>query len=569
MQTAVTTMFAPYCIAGIGALGLCVYLLQKNPFRSSRLIATIGLVFLAAIGLFFHLVLKQHGRDIPFDTEHYYLGAKYYKELGYKYLYPAYAQALKEQTGQEIPFIRDVSDSSNCFPTNQYIALELEAKNQFSPARWSAFTNDVISDTAMTADPRHIWFANDHGYTGSPWLTLELQPFTLIPLVFRGVLLSIDFIIFGLTLYLLGSYFGWVNTLAGLVAYLFFPPGDYSFSLLGFSLLRFLWVFWLVASLIAFKKQSWALAGILFGIATLDRIFPVFFAFAAIWVMTLQSINRQGTLAIKLKPCLQITGYFTVTILMGVCITETLWPGHWLLQFAFLKDLSIVPFAPAFGWLKVIHFYPVDRFVVQGTGLTDGLVLYYDKAATLVIHQRLFWPFYLAWSAFTTATLCILSPFRLKPLVAVTLIGFFLIFQFATLSHYYLVLDLILVCIFLEQDWRAVNLLIVPVFTLGAIILCYGATGIAFCFLSLLLALFFTGTAAWFIFKDHHRYMVSLILMTTVIGVIWFTRHDFIIQTQLKQEYEHNIQRENNNISGVRTNTLEYKSLRLRSPSSV
>ena len=549
-------MFLPYCLAGVTGLGLAIYLQQARPFKFAGVVAVLTLVLLAGIGSFFHFGLHQHGRSVSFDLEHYYLGAKYYDELGYKYLYPAYACALKEQTGQDVPFIRDVSDSSRVIPTKEYPQLESEARRQFSSNRWQSFSKDVVSDTYMMAAPYHAWFGNDHGYTGSPWQTLELKVASAIPIQFRSILLGLDYLLFGVVLFLLGKTFGWLNMLAGLVLYLFFPPGEYGFSLLGFSMCRFLWLLWLVAGLAAIHKQRWITAGIFLGLASLDRLFPIFFALGAVWVVGLQCLNQSGDLVKKLSPCLKLFGGLTVSMCGGIIITEVLWPGHWSLYFTFLKNLTAVPFAPAVGWFKVVHFYPVDRFGLQ----VGPIIQYYDKLATGEIHQRMLWPFYVIWSVFTTGAICLLAPFRLKQLTAITLVGFFLIFQFSTLSYYYLVLFLPLVCIFQNQGWFGLRYLMVAAIIPATVLLNYSSTGIGFCFLSLFLALFFTGIGAVFIFKDHHRYMASIFLAALTVGQLWLTRHDFNIKIQLEQKYEHHLQRKENNISGVRQDNLEHQS---------
>jgi hypothetical protein len=521
----------PYGLACLIGIGICVCLLQLKPFKLAKQVGTYGLLTFTAIGLFFHIGLHQRGQSVPFDSDTYYLGAKYYKELGYKYLYPAYSQALKEQTGQGLPFIRDISDRGHYFPTNEYPALELQAQHQFSPARWSQFTNDIVLDFTMNKDPTHVWFGVDHGFTASPWLTLELQPFTLIPINHRASLLSVDFILFALLFGLLGKYFGWRNALVGLSIYLFFPPAYYSFTIPGTSLLRFLWLVWLSAGLAAFFKRRWLLAGILLGLASLDRIFPIFFVIAAIWVLAVQAPQQEGTWRKRLAPWARLTSGVVLSLILGIGTTELIWPGHWLLQIAFLKDFASFPFANAYGWLKVVHFYPVGHFAVQA----HDVYLFYDRPPTELIHQRYYQPFFLLWSAFTTVTICALAPLRLNRTAAVTLIGFFLIFQFTTLTYYYLAILIPITCIFMQQGWPGLRYLIGCALIPGAIFLCYSMTYFSFCFFSLLMALFFTSVGAWFLFPIHTRVIVPFILVVVCICLLHITRNDFKLAAQIEK----------------------------------
>lgn len=212
---------------------------------------------------------------------HYYLGTRYFAELGYTGLYAATVLADLEDEPQRFrpgELVRDLA-SNRPEPRALAVARGRELRERFTPERWQAFKQDVA--LFREANPPELWdrrgYVMDHGYNGTPLTTLVLGG-----LANRDWLPSRDFIALmrWADIYLLALAGLLVAGLEGAgvgLLFLFFlfanPLDDYAF--VGAAYLRFGWLLALAGALLALRRGADATAGALFALATGLRLFPV------------------------------------------------------------------------------------------------------------------------------------------------------------------------------------------------------------------------------------------------------------------------------------------------------
>jgi hypothetical protein len=208
---------------------------------------------------------------------HYYLGAKYFDELGYYGLYEQTLVAQRADGGPlaEIRRIRDLRTYQPIIPPG---AGELARAPGFSDARWHAFKADVATLVAML--PLDTWrrVLLDRGYNATPTSDALARPLV-------GVLdlsnethlwLAQLFDVVGLLLLtvLLWWVFGWPIAAMALAALFLFPPTAGRFF---GGMIKYDWFFVITLVPILLRRNRPASAGAMLGIATCLRVFPVVF----------------------------------------------------------------------------------------------------------------------------------------------------------------------------------------------------------------------------------------------------------------------------------------------------
>lgn len=275
-------------VISLGCSGLCM--LEQRARRigldvPERWCKAVGLVITAVAFLnyfdFFNPNTRYYDYYHRHEFYHYYLGSKYFDEVGYKRLYPCTAIAGVESGRRghiERGRMRDLSGGNVLVPIAQtYVFSDPEqCKRHFTPQRWQAFKADVNwFESAARGD---YWdkMVTDHGYNPPPVWTMtgkllsSLAPagdhfFKLLALL--DVLLQLGAVL------MLGWAFGWrVMTMATVFWGCNAPA---SFTWTGGAFLRQDWFFLFVASLCLARKHRFALSGAALTWSALLRIFPV------------------------------------------------------------------------------------------------------------------------------------------------------------------------------------------------------------------------------------------------------------------------------------------------------
>ena len=125
-----------------------------------------------------------------YDMIHYYLGSRYFDELGYFDLYPACILADRENGGPHFrpdPETYQAQDENgySILPFQQAITKGAEVKARFSPERWQAFSHDFITlqREYYGLTLKYWWqMVNDHGFNGTPaWAAYASPLASVVP----------------------------------------------------------------------------------------------------------------------------------------------------------------------------------------------------------------------------------------------------------------------------------------------------------------------------------------------------------------------------------------------------
>jgi hypothetical protein len=206
---------------------------------------------------------------------HYYLGAKYFDELGYRDLYGRVLLADREQS-LGLESVPQVNDLYTYQPTTPEQAIA-KLTGTFSPERWQAFRQDLTLVQSHETGPRFSRMLTDHGYNASPFNTVIYRAlahaFTLQSYAARTFLLGLDLVLLVASV----GFVVWAYGLRrGLAVGVFFVTffGVASLQVAGF--LRYDWWLATVMAVCLYRRERYVLAGLALSYATMTRIFPAF-----------------------------------------------------------------------------------------------------------------------------------------------------------------------------------------------------------------------------------------------------------------------------------------------------
>jgi hypothetical protein len=231
------------------------------------------------------------------DQYHYYMGAKYFPELGYDGLYRCAVVAqddlgssysyVNEDTGKTIKLdmskevhhpdkkIRNLGDDNLLKPVGELLAHPEKCRDLFVPARWEAFKQDVAF--FRTSSDKGYWedMQKDHGFNPPPVWTVAGKLLADAHPASTGYLQFLA----GLDIaYILGMFvalywaFGWRVFAVG--AIFWGCQSSAPFYWTGGAFLRQDWLFFMVLSACLLRKKYHALAAAALVYAGLLRIFP-------------------------------------------------------------------------------------------------------------------------------------------------------------------------------------------------------------------------------------------------------------------------------------------------------
>lgn len=244
------------------------------------------------------------------DQYHYYMGAKYFPEIGYDGLYKCTAIAQDEigrvkvdvDGNGERPYdlraevrksdkkIRNLSGDNLLMKVDELLAHPEICRDRFTPERWEQYKRDVtFFATQCYLDNYWTTMQQDHGYNPPPvWtiagkfvgnLHVDLKD-TPAGFEFGGDARRRDLQILAVidVLYILGSFFaiywafGW--RIFAVCAVFFGTQSSAPFYWTGGALLRQDWLFFFVLSACLIRKKYFALSAAAMVYAGLLRVFP-------------------------------------------------------------------------------------------------------------------------------------------------------------------------------------------------------------------------------------------------------------------------------------------------------
>lgn len=233
----------------------------------------------------------------PHDAYHYFLGARYFAELGYTRLYACTVVADAEAGfGGDLEARRVRNLETNLIERGSRTAADPErCKSHFSSDRWQEFTRDVawFRERLPASEWRRLQM--DHGFNGSPVWLLAAAPLASLP---GGVarwlpaLTLVDPLLLALLWTGVARAFGWR---AACVAAVFWGTNGFADAVwTSGSLLRQDWLVALVLAIACLRRERAAAAGALATLSTLLRVFPGIAVAALVAKTGLETLRRRS-----------------------------------------------------------------------------------------------------------------------------------------------------------------------------------------------------------------------------------------------------------------------------------
>jgi hypothetical protein len=289
-------------LAAMALLGWGLWLTKKGRenFKRKlrdRLLIVVGVLSFCAYWNFFSFHFGNYVH--MWDTFHYYVGSKYFKELSYDRLYECVAVADAEEPGlkRRVELRKIMNLRTNMMVDTKDIMADPNGtcKVHFTAERWADFKHDVAYFRNHHDIKRWEEAQTDHGYNGSPvWNIVGTTLTNMSPISDAQIsfLTKIDpFFIFGIILMSWWA-FGWRTMCVALAVFATNFPSRFYWT--GGSLLRWDWLFYLVGGVCLVKKDRPLLGGFFLGYSTLLRIFPLFIFSGPILVIIRQLWGKVG-----------------------------------------------------------------------------------------------------------------------------------------------------------------------------------------------------------------------------------------------------------------------------------
>jgi hypothetical protein len=315
---------------------------------------------------------------------HYYVGSKYFRELGYLGLYDCLTLADQEIAREDaVPprvsgYVRDLDDVLTDKPYEAALAhCRDDLRPRFSPERWDAFKHDVRELQRLAPDGWWTGVVGDAGFNPPPsWVAFASVVSNAIPI--RAGAVPTYLLSTSLDLALLALAFAglrrWLGTTAATLAVVYFG-GSFisSYGWNGGAFLRFTWVTSVILGLAAMKRERWALAGALLGAAICDRIFPAGFAAGAALALLARSA-REGRDRRDLARFLG--GMGAVVAVMVVVSVAAFGVSSWVVFFSRILRHGDVYYVMHIGLKKVLTFR--DWVYHQNFHGHEGMIRFHD-----------------------------------------------------------------------------------------------------------------------------------------------------------------------------------------------
>ena len=266
---------------GLALTFLVLLLGFGRKFRAyPRAVATACIVVGALAWLRFGDLVGDGQSIHPWDAMHYYLGAKYFPELGYTELYRCIARYERERGRGAMVDRGTVRDLDNyvSYPGTWTATPDGACRARFSPERWLAFGEDVDRLRRSFVISRFHATLKDHGYNATPLQTAWLRPLAdNVPSTRFGLrwLATLDLVAIAVASAALWWAFGPLAAGLGMLVLGLGTP--WSVLWVGGSLGRFAWLALLCAGLACLKKERFVSGAALVTLSGLLRLFPLVF----------------------------------------------------------------------------------------------------------------------------------------------------------------------------------------------------------------------------------------------------------------------------------------------------
>lgn len=269
---------------------------------------------------------------------HYYLGSKYFPELGYEGLYRCVSIADAENGHLDEVRTRVITDLGNLEMESAAKALINPSlcKAAFTPSRWDAFRHDVdfFRNRGPYRGPSGGWAEaqRDFGYNGTPAWTILATVLANTGPASDTQILALALVDIALLLLLWISIyrsFGWLGFTTAFIYWASNKPAEFTWN--GGAFLREDWLTLVVLGICWLKRGRTGLAGSAFALATGLRGYPIVIPI----VLAIQEVTRLASArswcftreARRFMGCMVVTTLVVVIISTAVCgHSWKIWP---------------------------------------------------------------------------------------------------------------------------------------------------------------------------------------------------------------------------------------------------
>lgn len=363
----------------LGSVSILLLFVALNSSRKRQVLLCSLLVAVGFVGWLRLGTFLGGGRVLhAWDQMHYYLGAKYLREMRYTELYRCLA-AWERQQGRGFLVdgvrVRDLDDNRT-HPGSWTQTEAGRCRREVSATRWREFGSDADDLRRLFTLRRIHDTFKDHGYNATPFLSALLEPLVRWLPPRSGPLLllaALDLAALGGAVWVLWWGFGPLVAAASALVIGFGDPWAYTWT--GGSLGRHFWLLALCTGLALLSKQRWVSGSTLLSLAGLLRLFPLVLL-AGPGIQAVRSLVSRR----NLRPAVLITVSVVLTLLIGAVLPVMLFgPDIWSDFFANSLGHGRVPSMNFMGLGAIFSF-----------GLSDS-ALGTPPAGESLVWRRLGW----------------------------------------------------------------------------------------------------------------------------------------------------------------------------------
>jgi hypothetical protein len=416
----------------------------------------LGALALAAFAGWFNFGLF-HYRTFVHHHEffHYFLGSKYFDEVGYTRLYRCVAVAdLHDGRAAAVKarWVRDLE--TNVAVEGATLLLDAtKCTAAFTPERWQAFRDDVRWFREHVNDEKWRELAMDHGYNASPLWTLvggwlaNLGPAS-DKLV--GALASVDVVLIVAMWGCVCWAFGWRALCVAMVWWGTNYPARYTWT--GGAFLRTDWLVLLVLAICLARRGRTVASGAILGLSSALRLFPLIAASGVAVGAVADCWTKRSWFPIKRLAALSLGFVISLGVVLALTAVSTGGVKTWGAFAANSRKHAATPLGNHVGLPALIAFEEQTRAVHIRSLWLDSPWDTWRTARQRVFASRE--PLYWMLLVLFVATLTVACR-RLEPWAALTL-GVGLIPMVGNLTSYYF--SMLLVFAFLWPRYAAVGI---------------------------------------------------------------------------------------------------------------
>jgi len=351
--------------------------------RGRRFVAVLCVMAAAAVVVYLNFFSFHGARTFVqlHDVAHYYLGSKYYGELGYRGLYSAMLRAEAEVYDNRFKTLsaRDLETYEEVHVA-ELLRRSDPVKAAFSAARWEDFKRDVAW-LREALGPSYAAVLLDHGFNPTPvWALVGGALARQVPAGSgRGIqaLALVDVALLAGFFAAVAWAFGGRTLLVALTYFCVIFGANFNWT--GGSFLRYLWLFGVGVGVCCLYRRRDAAAGALFALAAVLRVFPATFALPIV-AKGLALAWRRRELP-RRQAVFAASFVATAAVLVGATALLPRGFDHWR-EFRGQMELYVANISPnVVGLTQILAYQGGEREVTQGE--LDAL-----KARRQRIHNR-------------------------------------------------------------------------------------------------------------------------------------------------------------------------------------